>query len=180
MTIIDAHPDTEFPATSSDTRLDVLTEQIAFIAAEMEEQRAFRLQVGELVRALNEISGPAFAMATDRMQQFDERGYVEFARGGAAIADRVVSSFGPDDIEALGDNIVLILQTVREMTQPEVMGMLRRTAISAQHVDTDVADSPSLFALAREMRDPEVRRGLGRTLSVLRTIGSENTTTTKE
>ena len=88
--------------------------------------------------------------------------------------------FGPEDVEALGDNIVLILNTVKEMTQPEVMTMLRRTAISAQSIDSSLAEPPSLLALAREMREPEVRRGLGRTLSVLRTVGAEQTVTAPE
>ena len=33
----------------------------------------------------------------------------------------MVTSFGEDDVAALGDNVVLILNTLKEMTQPEVM-----------------------------------------------------------
>jgi len=76
-------------------------------------------------------------------------------------------------VKALGDNVVLILQTVKEMTQPEVMTMMRRTAITAQGVDDSYAEPPSTIALLKQMRDPEVRRGLARTLNILRTLGSE-------
>ena len=51
---------------------------------------------------------------------------------------------------------------------------------SAQAIDSSMAEPPSLLALAREMRDPEVRRGLGRTLSVLRTVGAEQPVTAPE
>jgi hypothetical protein len=76
-----------------------------------------------------------------------------------------MTSFGPDDLEALGDNVVLILETVKEMTQPEIMTMLRRTAhLVGEHPD-EPAEPPSVLALARELRDPEVRRGLARVLA---------------
>jgi uncharacterized protein YjgD (DUF1641 family) len=84
----------------------------------------------------------------------------------------VVTAFTEEDVEALGDNIVLILQTVREMTQPEVMQMLQRTFTSVQddeHVEP--TEPPGAFALLREMRKPEVRRGLSRALHMLSSLG---------
>jgi hypothetical protein len=100
------------------------------------------------------------------------KGYFAFARAGAGIADRVVTSFTEEDVEALGENIVLILNTVKEMTQPEVMGMLRRTIHTVQDQD-DTGEPPSMFALLKEMRDPQVRRGLARMLAALRSMGEE-------
>jgi len=166
----------EFESLPPETSLEDLGRLMrTFVAnaARLEALLAQLESLTELAQTLSELSGPALAMATERLGALEEKGYLDFARGGVAVADRVVTAFGPEDIEALGDNIVLILQTVREMTQPEVMTMLRRTALSAQHIDAELAEPPSLLGLAREMRDPEVRRGLGRTLSVLRTIGAE-------
>jgi len=95
------------------------------------------------------------------------------------IADRGVTSFTEEDVQALGDNIVLILNTVKEMTQPEVMNLLSRTAVEVQEIeDSPVGPPPSTFALLRQMRDPEVRRGLARALTVLRSLGSQAPTTT--
>ena len=170
------------PADFSTADLARLVRTFLANAARLEALLAQLESMSELFSTLSQLSGPALALLTDRLQALDERGYLEFARSGIGIADRVVDSFGPDDIEALGDNIVLILQTVREMTQPEVMTMLRRTAVSAQSLDDVDAAPPSLLGLARELREPEVRRGLGRTLTVLRTIGAEPTpaTTPKE
>jgi uncharacterized protein YjgD (DUF1641 family) len=160
--------------TSVDERLDALAEQVAFIADELADQRRVRLQAAELVHDLSPITGALMERATGAMSELDDKGYVEFVGQLIAIIDRVVTSFGPDDVKALGDNVVLILEAVKEMTQPEVMTMLRRTAVSAQHVDADISTAPSMLGLARELRDPEVRLGLARTLSVLRTIGAES------
>lgn len=112
---------------------------------------------------------PAFATLTERLAAFDERGYFKFAQSGMGVVDRIVTSFSEEDVEALGDNIVLILQTIRDMTQPEVMSFLRRTMQSVQE-EEPTAEPPSLFGLLREMRDPQVRRGFGRALGMLRSM----------
>lgn len=132
------------------------------------------------VEALNALAGdivplatPAMATLTSTLQALDDKGYFAFAQGGAGIVDKVVTSFTEEDVEALGDNIVLILNTVKEMTQPEVMTLLQRTALTAQDVDDEFADAPSMFALLKQMRDPQTRRGLGRVMTMLRTVGAE-------
>ena len=79
----------------------------------------------------------------------------------------------PDERPKGRPNVVLILNTVKEMTQPEVMTLLQRTALTAQDVDAEFAEAPSTFALLKQMRDPQTRRGLGRVMTMLRTIGAE-------
>lgn len=154
-------------------RLDRLSVQMSAILAEMERQREERARWLELT----ELAGPVMSMLTTRMAELEAKGYFAFAEGGVRIADKVVTSFDQDDIDALGDNIVLILNTVKEMTQPEVMGLLSRTAVEVQHVeDAPSGPPPSTFALLKQMRDPEVRRGLDRTLGVLRSLGTATNT----
>jgi uncharacterized protein YjgD (DUF1641 family) len=150
-------------------RLDRLSLQMTEISEELERQREMR----EMLLGLAEFAGPVMQMVTSKATELEERGYFAFAQGGLEIADRVVTSFGEEDIQALGDNVVLILNTVKEMTQPEIMNLLSRTALDVQHTeDAPAGAPPSTLALLRQMRDPEVRRGLARTLVVLRSLGS--------
>ena len=86
--------------------------------------------------------------------------------------DQVVSSFSPEDVHALGDNVVLILNTVKEMTQPEVMTMLRRTASVVR--EEEPPEDISLFALIKQMRDPAIKRGLAKALMTLRSMSGES------
>ena len=62
------------------------------------------------------------------------------------------------------------LETVKQMTQPEIMLMLQRTARIAR--EGDEPESVSLFRLLRELRHPEVKLGLHRALGLLRGLGS--------
>jgi uncharacterized protein YjgD (DUF1641 family) len=120
------------------------------------------------------LAAPAAESLTARLQQLDERGYFGFARQSAAILDTIVTSFTEEDVKLLGDNIVLILRTVRQMTQPEVMGMLNRTALTMAEAEAQPpARAPSTLALLRQMRDPQVRRGLARALATLRALGAQ-------
>ncbi len=131
--------------------------------------------IAELVEVVAPMAEPVMASATARLATLDERGYFDIGRSGLGVIDRVVTSFTEEDVEALGDNIALILQTVREMTQPEVMQMLQRTFTTVQvgeHVEP--TEPPGTFALLREMRRPEVRRGLAKALNMLRSLGEES------
>jgi hypothetical protein len=71
-----------------------------------------------------------------------------------------VSEFGEKDIDALGDNIVTILATVRNLTQPEIMAMTNN-ALGALQTDAAVDEVPSMclcFVISRS----KVRRGMAR------------------
>ncbi len=116
------------------------------------------------------IATEAMPKAIAALAELDERGYFTFARSGFGVVDRVVTSFTEDDVNQLGDNIVLILQTVKEMTQPEVMELLQRTAHS---LEEEVHTTPSARELLRQMRDPQVKRGLARMLRVLGSIADQ-------
>lgn len=130
--------------------------------------------ISELLQEANSLSGAAMAALTDAMAAADEKGYFAFVRASAGIADNVVTQFTEDDVRALGDNIVTILNAVKEMTQPEVMAMVQRTAITIQDVEDRHTEPPSVFALVKSMREPQTRRGLARLLAMLHTMGEEN------
>ncbi len=123
--------------------------------------------VTELVQDVSPLSRDAFLTLMQRLDEMERKGYFVFLQGGLEIVDRVVTSFSEDDVQQLGENIVLILETVKEMTQPELMTMLRNTA----HVVKDEAPvDASLLSIVRQLNDPSVRKGLAKTLQVLKSV----------
>jgi uncharacterized protein YjgD (DUF1641 family) len=138
---------------------------------------ALLAQVGplsELATQVTQLSGPGMAKLTEVLTVADDKGYFAFARQGGMIADRVVTEFTEEDVKALGDNVVTILNAVKEMTQPEVMGLVQRTAISVSDAEDTPIEPPSLFALLKSMRDPQTRRGLAKVMAMLHTVGEES------
>lgn len=129
--------------------------------------------VTELAAVAGPISKEAFGTAERALMQAERKGYVAFARGGMQIVDNIVTSFSEDDVKQLGDNIVLILRTVKEMTQPEVMNFLRSTVNLAEKKAEGPVDI-SYRSLLGQMRDPNMRRGLAVAMKVLSGIGGQN------
>jgi hypothetical protein len=87
-----------------------------------------------------------FHQVTMELDRLEREGYFGFARAGWKVADRLVRDFKPEDVESLGNRVVDTLKS----EPPEKI---------------------SLFALLREMGDPKVRRGLYRTINLLKVIG---------
>jgi uncharacterized protein YjgD (DUF1641 family) len=163
-----------------ESQLGTIAAQLARIEAQVRRQAAVQDMITDLLADASPIVRQLMDTATERLTDVDVAAYREFASGTAGVLDRVMTAFGPDDLDALGDNVVLILETVKEMTQPEIMTMLRRTAhLVGEHPD-EPAEPPSVLALARELRDPEVRRGLARVLAMLRSVGDDGTGTTND
>ena len=158
-------------APSIESRIDTLTQQMDFLIAEAEERRRQRETYSDLIHDLSPLASQGMGTVTRALSEAEEKGYIDFARSGLGVIDRVVTSFTEDDVEALGDNVVLILETIKEMTQPEVMGMMRATLHEVGEIE-ESAIPPGMFEIMRQMRDPDVRRGLSRMIALLRSMGS--------
>jgi uncharacterized protein YjgD (DUF1641 family) len=76
----------------------------------------------------------------------------------------------------LGDNVVLILNTVKSLTQPEMLNLVNglTAGFHAAEVEAEAGQlDTSLFGLLRQMRDLEVRRGLAVTLATLKKMSQQ-------
>ena len=167
----------ELGELEADVTIDDVTRFARTTARAVPTMEVLVAQLGsltELGHEVNSISGAGLAKLTEVLQTAEDKGYFMFAREGASIADKVVTSFDEDDVRALGDNVVTILNAVKELTQPEVMALLNRTALTIQEVEDTPIEPPSALAMLKSMRDPQTRRGLARVLSMLHTVGEES------
>jgi uncharacterized protein YjgD (DUF1641 family) len=121
-----------------------------------------------IFQEISPLTQDAFLTLMNRLDEAERKGYFAFLRGGMGVMDNVVTSFSEEDVRQLGENVVLILQTVKEMTQPEIMTMVRDSVEVLK--EEEPPEDVSLFTIMRQLNDPEVKRGLSKTLSVLRTV----------
>ena len=89
-----------------------------------------------------------FHQVTMELDRLEREGYFEFARAGWSVAERAVREFKAEDLEATGNRMVEALK----QEPPEKV---------------------SFFALLRAMGDPKVRRGLYRSMNLLKVIGDQ-------
>jgi len=126
----------------------------------------------ELGQDLMPMANGIIHLTSDRLQEFEEDGTLDFVREGVKVFQRVSSSFTPEDVRLLGENIVHILMTVRGLTQPELLNLADR-ASEALGSKAAAAKPVGTFGLLRAMRDPEVQRGTGVLLDLLRSLGRD-------
>lgn len=158
-------------APTVESRLDSIEQSLAVLVAEADERRRTRESLNELVGDMTPIATQGFESVTKALAEIEDKGYWEFAEGGLGVVEKVVGSFGKEDLDSLGDNIVLILETVKEMTQPEIMQMMRSTLAYASEID-ETEEPPGLLSLLGRLRDPAARRGLYRLIFLLESLGT--------
>ncbi|GAB4513011.1 MAG: hypothetical protein Kow0047_24510 [Anaerolineae bacterium] len=125
----------------------------------------------DLLRDVGPISHDAFQVIVQKLDEMDKKGYFPFLKESTRILDEIVTNFTVDDVRALADNIVLILNTVKQLTQPDIVTILQEFVSAYRQIEAAPEQLDiSTLGLLRQMRDPEVRRGLALTLQLLRTV----------
>lgn len=126
----------------------------------------------ELADETSRIGQQVFNQAVLSLDRLEREGYFTFAQGGWRIIERIVNEFNEEDIDALGENIVTILTTVRNLTQPEIMS-LTNNALQAIQNDPVTDGNISMWALLRDFNDPKVRKGMARLMNMLKVIADQ-------
>lgn len=107
-----------------------------------------------------------------RLHEMDQKGYFDFMRESSRMMDNVVTSFSAEDVRHLGDNIVTILNTVKNLTQPDMLQAVNNALGVYKKLDITVEEDVSLMKLLREMNTPEVKRGLAFMLEFLKSLAN--------
>ena len=143
-------------------KLDELSTEISRIG---ERQR----QTEELFEEATPILKEVMATATGRLDALEKKGYFAFGKEALGLVDRVVTGFSPDDVRQLGDAVVGILDTVRSLTQPDVLAVAGEVSEVLAHADD--AEPIGIVGMVRASRNDDVQRGMAVMLEMLRHVG---------
>jgi uncharacterized protein YjgD (DUF1641 family) len=113
-----------------------------------------------------------------KLDEFDRKGYFTFMREVSGVLGKVAAAFSADDVRSLGDNIVTILTTVKNLTQPEILHAINNAMTVYKNLDVEVADDVSILALLKEINTPEAKRGLAYALHFLKAVAAAGQLTT--
>jgi len=113
-----------------------------------------------------------FSDGLAKMDELDRKGYFAMARELQRALDNVVANFTVEDVRLLGDNLVAILQTVKNLTQPEMLHAINNAVEVYKKIDFDTMEEYSLWRAFREANKPEMRRGLGFLIVFLRNLSA--------
>jgi tRNA 2-thiouridine synthesizing protein E len=142
--------------------LEALTAQVTWLVERQKKQEELLSEMTPILRAVMDT-------ATERLDTLEKRGYFVFGRELVRVGERVVEGFSPEEVRQLGDAIVRILQTVKELTQPEVLAIAGEASRVLQNAHT--TEPLGLVGMVKASRDDSVQRGMAVMLELMRHVG---------
>ena len=109
----------------------------------------------------------------NQMNELEKKGYFDFMRELFTIADNIVTHFSKEDVRLLADNVVTILQTIKNLTQPEMLDAMNNAVNIYKKIETHDIQEYSLWKAFKEMRSPKMRKGIGFMITFLKNIADE-------
>jgi uncharacterized protein YjgD (DUF1641 family) len=107
-----------------------------------------------------------------KLDEFDRKGYFALGREMGRALDNVVTNFTVEDVRRLAENLPAILQTVKSLTQPEMLQAINNAVTVYRQIDFDHVEAISFWRAFREINQPEMRRGLGFMIVFLRNLSA--------
>ncbi len=104
-----------------------------------------------------------------RMGQWEQSGVLDLGRAGLRVVERVARAYRVEDVDELGDSVVAILDTVRALTQPEILALAREAGEVLE--EAEGAAPTGVVGLVQATRDVNVQKGLGLLVAGLRHVG---------
>lgn len=136
------------------------------------------LELFESVMDLKKDAGPILNELiiefTKNLHTLESKGYFEFARELGSIADNIVTNFTPEDIRLLADNVVLMLQTLKNVTQPEMLHAVNSAVKVYGSMQTEDVKPYSVWKVMREMNSPEMKSALGFMIAFMKNMSNNN------
>jgi uncharacterized protein YjgD (DUF1641 family) len=135
--------------------------------------------VYDLLQDLSPVAREVMIDFIKKLYELEKKGYFSFFAEVIKVMDNVVTHYNAEDVKQLADNIVLMLDTVRNVTQPDTLKALNNAVITYQKMDYDNIPQYSIWKVMRELRTPEMKKGIGFLITFLKNLSTENIVTEK-
>jgi TusE/DsrC/DsvC family sulfur relay protein len=156
-------PETE-PTAPSTLELMAAVSRLEGDVATLVKAQAAR---DDLIREMTPVAKEVMAVLTNRLDAAERAGWFELGRALLGVADRVAGHYTPDDVRQLGENVVAILDTVKRLTQPDMLTVLRDVTDAVNGDTTPVG----IYGMMKATRDDDVKRGFGVLVALLKQLG---------
>mgnify|MGYP002638602969 FL=1 len=109
------------------------------------------------------------------MHNVEQKGYFDFFRESGKILDNIVTHFSGEDMKLLADNIVVIMETVKSLTQPDMLKAINSALVVYKSIDVENVQEYSLFKAMLAMNSKEMKKGIGFMITFLKNISKATT-----
>lgn len=127
----------------------------------------------DLLKDLGPISREIIIDSIYKLHELEQKGYFEFFTTLTKVLDNVVSHYSVHDVQQLADNVVTILDTVKNLTQPDMLQAMNNAVNIFKDLDPSDVPEYSLWKAMRELNSPEMRKGLGFIITFLKGLSAQ-------
>ncbi len=128
----------------------------------------------DLMKDVGPIANEVIIDTTKKLHEFEQKGYFEFLKEFGQIIDNVVTHYSKEDVSLLADNVVTILDTVKNLTQPDVLISIDTAVKVFSSMETEDVPEYSIFRVMREINTPEMKKAWGFLFTFLKNMTKEN------
>ncbi len=133
------------------------------------------ISFNDLIKDMGPIVRQIGLDSIQKLNELDEKGYISFIKEIYKITDNVVANFTAEDVRLLSRNIVAILNTIKNLTQPGILSAANNAVSVYKNLDTTTIPEYSLWKAFKELRSPEMRKALGFMITFLKNMAKEST-----
>jgi uncharacterized protein YjgD (DUF1641 family) len=134
----------------------------------------------DLMQDLGPVANEVVIDMIRKMHEFEQKGYFDFFSEITRAMDTIITHYSGEDVKLLADNIVTIMDTLKNLTQPEMLLALNNAVNVFQKLEVDNIPEYSLWKAMKEMRSPEMKKGIGFIITFLKNLSKENIVSLKQ
>jgi len=130
--------------------------------------------VMDLMKDVGPIANEVIIDTTKKLHEFEQKGYFEFLKEFGGVIDNVVGHYDVSDVRMLADNVVAIMDTVKNLTQPDVLKSIDTAVKVFSNMETENVPEYSIFRVMREINKPEMKKAWGFLFTFLKNMTKNN------
>lgn len=127
----------------------------------------------DLTKEIGPMANEAIIDFTKKMALLEEKGYFELVKDFGPVIDNIVIGLKPQDMKDLADNVVLILHTIKDITQPNMLKSIDNAVKMYASIETENIPSYSVWRLLREMNSPEMKKAFGFAITFMKNMSKQ-------
>ncbi len=124
----------------------------------------------DLMKDLGPIAKETGYDIIEKFHALEQKGYFEFFKEAIKIIDNIVTHYSVEDVRLLADNIVTIMDTLKNLTQPDMLQAMNNAVNIFKDLDPTNVPEYSVWKVMRELNSPEVKRGLGFVITFMKNL----------
>ena len=130
--------------------------------------------VTDLMKDVGPIANEVMIDSVKKLYEFEKKGYFEFFKELFKVLDNIVTNYSVEDVRLLSDNIVTIMDTMKNLTQPDMLKAMNNALNIYKSLDMEDVKEYSLWKAFREMNTPEMKKSIGFMMTFMKNLTKES------